>query len=45
MILDKVYTSPQNKKAIRQVMKVVEDIEKAMKCEPTSIAIEFTREK
>lgn len=26
-------------------MKVVEDIEKAMKCEPTSIAIEFTREK
>ena len=44
-ILDKVYTSPQNKKAIRQVMKVVEDIEKAMKCEPTSIAIEFTREK
>lgn len=26
-------------------MKVVEDIEKAMQCEPTSIAIEFTREK
>ena len=44
-ILDEAYTSPQNKKAIRQVMKVVEDIEKAMKCEPTSIAIEFTREK
>lgn len=42
-ILDEAYTSPQNKKAIRQVMKVVEDIEKAMKCKPTSIAIEFTR--
>lgn len=26
-------------------MKVVEDIEKAMKCKPTSIAIEFTRRK
>ena len=44
-ILDEAYTSPQNKKAIRQVMKVVEDIEKVMQCEPTSIAIEFTREK
>lgn len=44
-MLDEAYTSPQNKKAIRQVMKVVEDIEKAMQCEPTSIAIEFTREK
>lgn len=44
-ILDEAYTSPQNKKAIRQVMKVVEDIEKAMKCKPTSIAIEFTRRK
>ena len=42
-ILDEAYTSPQNKKAIRQVMKVVEDIEKAMTCKPTSIAIEFTR--
>lgn len=44
-ILNEVYTSPQNKKAIRQVMKVVEDIEKAMQCEPTSISIEFTRKK
>lgn len=44
-ILDEAYTSPQNKKAIRQVMKVVEDIEKTMKCKPTSIAIEFTRRK
>lgn len=44
-ILDEAYTSPQNKKTIRQVMKVVEDIEKAMKCKPTSIAIEFTRRK
>lgn len=44
-ILDEAYTSPQNKKAIRQVMKVVEDIEKAMKCKPISIAIEFTRRK
>lgn len=44
-ILSEAYTSPQNKKAIRQVMKVVEDIEKAMQCEPTSISIEFTRKK
>lgn len=44
-ILNEAYTSPQNKKAIRQVMKVVEDIEKAMQCEPTSISIEFTRKK
>ena len=44
-ILDEAYTSPQNKKAIRQVIKVVEDIEKAMQCEPASISIEFTRRK
>ncbi|GLB47436.1 hypothetical protein WR164_14150 [Philodulcilactobacillus myokoensis] len=43
-ILDDAYTSPQNKKAIRQVMKVVEDIQRAMGGQaPTSISIEFTR--
>lgn len=42
-ILDDAYTSPQNKKAIRQVVKVVRDIEKAMGHAPEKIAIEFTR--
>lgn len=42
-ILADAYTSPQNKKAIRQVMLVVKDIEKAMECAPKSISIEFTR--
>ncbi|KRN93227.1 crispr-associated protein, csn1 family [Pediococcus stilesii] len=42
-ILNDAYTSPQNKKAIRQVVKVVQDIEKAMGNKPQKIAIEFTR--
>ncbi|MHA8263633.1 type II CRISPR RNA-guided endonuclease Cas9 [Lactobacillaceae bacterium Melli_B3] len=43
-ILDEAYTSPQNKKAVRQVIGVVEDIKKAMHdVEPASISIEFTR--
>lgn len=43
-ILDNAYTSPQNKKAIRQTIKVVNDIQRAMKGQaPTSISIEFTR--
>ncbi|UQS85965.1 type II CRISPR RNA-guided endonuclease Cas9 (plasmid) [Nicoliella spurrieriana] len=42
-ILDDTYTSPQNKKAIRQVMLVVEDIKNAMGSDPASISIEFTR--
>ena len=43
-ILDEAYTSPQNKKAIRQVMRVVHDIVKA--CDgnlPAKFAIEFAR--
>lgn len=43
-ILGDAYTSPQNKKAIRQVVKVVQDIEKAVGNPPEKIAIEFTRE-
>ncbi|KRN04470.1 type II CRISPR RNA-guided endonuclease Cas9 [Holzapfeliella floricola] len=43
-VLANAYTSPQNKKAIRQVMKVVDDIQLAMNGQaPTSISIEFTR--
>lgn len=43
-ILDNSYTSPQNKKAIRQSIKVVDDIQRAMKGQaPASISIEFTR--
>lgn len=44
-MLEDAYTSPQNKKAIRQVVKVVADIQKAMKGQsPTSISLEFARE-
>ena len=42
-ILSEAYTSPQNKKAIRKVIKVVKDIEKAMHRAPASISVEFTR--
>ena len=42
-VLDKAYTSPQNKKAIRQVIKVVEDIEKAMGYAPSKISLEFAK--
>ncbi|WP_353485863.1 type II CRISPR RNA-guided endonuclease Cas9 [Apilactobacillus xinyiensis] len=43
-ILDNAFTSPQNKKAIRQTIKVVEDIERAMDGQkPSSVSIEFTR--
>ena len=41
--LEDAYTSPQNKKAIRQVIKVVEDIIKAVGYAPEKITIEFTR--
>ncbi|MDB1561622.1 type II CRISPR RNA-guided endonuclease Cas9 [Pediococcus pentosaceus] len=41
--LEDAYTSPQNKKAIRQVIKVVEDIVKAVGYAPEKITIEFTR--
>lgn len=44
-ILGDAYTSPANKKAIRQVMKVVDDIVKACHHQaPKQIAIEFARE-
>nr|WP_321315353.1 type II CRISPR RNA-guided endonuclease Cas9 [uncultured Ligilactobacillus sp.] len=42
-ILDEAYTSPQNKKAIRKVIKVVDDIENVMGYAPKAISIEFTR--
>lgn len=44
-VLADAYTSPANKKAIRQVMKVVDDIVKATSGKvPKQIAIEFTRD-
>ncbi|WP_295730772.1 type II CRISPR RNA-guided endonuclease Cas9 [uncultured Limosilactobacillus sp.] len=43
-ILDDAYTSPQNKKAIRQVIKVVDDIVSAAGKAPKFISIEFARE-
>lgn len=42
-ILADAVTSPQNKKAIRQVNKVVKDVIKAVGYAPAKIAIEFTR--
>lgn len=42
-ILADAYTSPQNKKAIRKVVKVIDDIENIMGYAPTAISIEFTR--
>ncbi|MCT7680814.1 MAG: type II CRISPR RNA-guided endonuclease Cas9, partial [Lactobacillus crispatus] len=43
-ILDDAYTSPQNKKAIRQVIRVVDDIIAAAHGKkPSQIAIEFAR--
>ncbi|MGN1283393.1 MAG: type II CRISPR RNA-guided endonuclease Cas9 [Limosilactobacillus sp.] len=43
-ILDNAYTSPQNKKAIRQVIKVVDDIAKAAGRAPKFISLEFARD-
>lgn len=43
-VLADAYTSPQNKKAIRQVIKVVDDIVKAAGKAPQFISIEFARE-
>lgn len=44
-ILDDAYTSPANKKAIRQVVKVVDDIVKAASGKaPKQIAVEFARD-
>ncbi|USS93465.1 type II CRISPR RNA-guided endonuclease Cas9 [Fructilactobacillus ixorae] len=43
-VIDDLYTSPQNKKAMRQVLLVIDDIEKAMGYAPANIMIEFARE-
>lgn len=44
-IIDNLYTSPQNKKAIRQTLKVIEDIQKAMGgVAPSWIFIEAARD-
>ena len=40
-VLDAAYTSPQNKKAIRQVIKVVDDIVKAAEKAPKFISLEL----
>ncbi|WP_413476686.1 type II CRISPR RNA-guided endonuclease Cas9 [Latilactobacillus fuchuensis] len=45
-VINELYTSPQNKKALRQILLVVADIQKAMKEQaPARILIEFAREK
>lgn len=44
-VLNESYLSPANKKAVRKVVKLVDDIEKAMGYAPCQISIEFTREK
>lgn len=44
-VLDESYLSPSNKKAVRKVVKLVDDIEKAMGYAPCQISIEFTRER
>ncbi|POH05277.1 type II CRISPR RNA-guided endonuclease Cas9 [Fructilactobacillus lindneri] len=43
-IINNLYTSPQNKKAIRQVILVVDDIIRAVGYEPVNIMMEFARE-
>lgn len=44
-VIDDLYTSPQNKKALRQILLVVNDIQKALKGQaPSRILIEFARE-
>ncbi|WP_208422517.1 type II CRISPR RNA-guided endonuclease Cas9 [Latilactobacillus fragifolii] len=44
-VINDLYTSPQNKKALRQILLVVNDIQKAMKGQaPEKILIEFARE-
>ncbi|MHC9532590.1 type II CRISPR RNA-guided endonuclease Cas9 [Dellaglioa sp. L3N] len=45
-VIDNLYTSPQNKKALRQILLVVDDIQKAMKNQvPNRILIEFAKGK
>lgn len=43
-VLAAAYTSPQNKKAIRQVIRVVDDVVRAAKKPPRFISIEFARD-
>ena len=43
-LVEAAYTSPQNKKALRQVIRLVQDIERAMGKAPKSISLEFARE-
>ncbi|WP_413627462.1 type II CRISPR RNA-guided endonuclease Cas9 [Fructilactobacillus vespulae] len=43
-IINDLYTSPQNKKAIRQILLVVDDIIKAVGYSPANIMMEFARE-
>lgn len=43
-LINDLYTSPQNKKAIRQVLLVVKDIVDAVGYEPENIFMEFARE-
>lgn len=42
-VISDLYTSPQNKKAIRQILLVVDDIQKAVGHAPEHIAIEFAK--
>ncbi|WP_223875870.1 type II CRISPR RNA-guided endonuclease Cas9 [Paucilactobacillus kaifaensis] len=43
-VINDLYTSPQNKKALRQILLIVKDIQKAMKGQtPDNIFIEFAR--
>lgn len=45
-VINNLYTSPQNKKALRQILLVVDDIQKAMKNKaPSRILIEFAKGK
>lgn len=41
--IDRIPTSPANKRAIWQTMKIVKEITKIMKCDPENIYIEFAR--
>jgi CRISPR-associated endonuclease Csn1 len=43
-VINDLYTSPQNKKALRQIMLVMADLEKAFGHAPKKIAIEFARD-
>ena len=42
--VDEIPTSPANKRAIWQSLKIVEEIKKVMKKDPKNIYIEFARE-